>query len=306
MSAAPIYHSVLFFVAAATLWALPEMSWTRSPLLCLALVLTVGMSHGALDYIKGRAVLRTLDIEKIRPFYVVYIAVALGTLLSWYFAPGLLIAGFLLLAAYHFGKEDAEFLEPTPSRLDPLFFMFKGSAVIAAPLYFSFAETNEIVLTLQIDMAPWVSQFGLGLCLIASGLSNVAIGLKSNQSGRGSLLVDFSSVLILNAALPPLLAFSLYFCFLHSVRHSMSLIAEYDETAISGVLLFVRRAWPLTLVVGVVCTAAFYTLLRDFSLDVSANRVIFLGLAALTFPHVILEHLFESRVVESTEIGAIE
>ena len=42
--------------------------------------------------------------------------------------------------------------------------------------------------------------------------------------------MDFFSLFILNFFLTPILAFTLYFCFLHSIRHSIKLIFELDKS----------------------------------------------------------------------------
>ena len=63
---------------------------------------------------------------------------------------------------------------------------------------------------------------------------------------------DFIPIVILNAVLTPLLAFTVYFCFIHSFKHSVSLIYLLDNKNFNnGIKKFLRKALPLTLVTAV-------------------------------------------------------
>ena len=107
------------------------------------------------------------------------------------------------------------------------------------------------------------------------------------------LLIDFFSVLILNYFLNPLVAFTVYFCFLHSVRHSLSLMFELNRNIKKGFILFVKKAIPLTIITALIYLLSLFFLNNYQDLNVSIYRVIFIGLASLTFPHILLEYLVE-------------
>ena len=107
--------------------------------------------------------------------------------------------------------------------------------------------------------------------------------------------MDFLSLLILNFFLTPVLAFTLYFCFLHSIRHSISLIFELNKSFKLGLKKFINRAIPLTAATGVIFLFAIYFLNNLYELDEAIYKVIFIGLASLTFPHILLEYLLEKN-----------
>ena len=107
--------------------------------------------------------------------------------------------------------------------------------------------------------------------------------------------MDFFSVIILNFFLTPILAFTLYFCFLHSIRHSITLIFELDKTFKLGLKKFVGKAIPLTFATGIIFLLAIYFLNNFYKLDEAIYKVIFIGLASLTFPHILLEYLLEKN-----------
>ena len=105
--------------------------------------------------------------------------------------------------------------------------------------------------------------------------------------------MDFLSIIILNYFLNPILAFALYFCLLHSIRHSLSLIQKINKNLNKGFPIFLKKALPLTIVTIIGYFIALYFLNNYNDLNDSIYKVIFIGLASLTFPHILLEYLIE-------------
>tara|TARA_B100000427_G_scaffold286929_1_gene261214 strand:+ start:186 stop:512 length:327 start_codon:yes stop_codon:yes gene_type:complete len=107
--------------------------------------------------------------------------------------------------------------------------------------------------------------------------------------------MDFLSILILNYFLNPILAFTIYFCFLHSIRHSISLIKEININFKKGLPIFIKKTLPLTIITifGYVIALSYLNNFND--LNDSIYKVIFIGLASLTFPHILLEYLIEKN-----------
>ena len=131
--------------------------------------------------------------------------------------------------------------------------------------------------------------------LILSFLSSFYISNKKNADFKSLMIMDFFSLIILNHFLSPVLAFTLYFCFLHSIRHSITLIFELDKSFKSGLKKFISKAIPLTFVTGIIFLLAIYSLNNFYKLDEAIYKVIFIGLASLTFPHILLEYLLEKN-----------
>jgi Brp/Blh family beta-carotene 15,15'-monooxygenase len=91
-------------------------------------------------------------------------------------------------------------------------------------------------------------------------------------------------------------AFTIYFCFLHSIRHSITLAVELDPNNITnGFGLFIKKALPLTILTGVFSFIALYLLSNSYDLDSAILKLIFIGLASLTFPHILLEYFLEKN-----------
>ena len=97
----------------------------------------------------------------------------------------------------------------------------------------------------------------------------------------------------------PLIAFTIYFCFLHSIRHSISLIHEIDSSNFNkGLKIFIKNALPLTILTAILCLIGMYFLKSNYDLNSSILKLIFIGLASLTFPHILLEYLLEKNEKE--------
>ena len=58
---------------------------------------------------------------------------------------------------------------------------------------------------------------------------------------------------------------------------------------------FINKAIPLTFVTGMIFLIAIYFLNSAYKLDEAIYKVIFIGLASLTFPHILLEYLLEKN-----------
>ena len=107
--------------------------------------------------------------------------------------------------------------------------------------------------------------------------------------------MDFSSLIILNFFLTPAASDVYKRQFLHSIRHSITLIFELDRSFKPGLKKFINKAIPLTFVTAIIFLFAIYFLNNFYKLDEAIYKVIFIGLASLTFPHILLEYLLEKN-----------
>ena len=62
-----------------------------------------------------------------------------------------------------------------------------------------------------------------------------------------------------------------------------------------GTQLFIKKALPLTIITAVLFLIAVSFLSNSYELNESILKVIFIGLASLTFPHILLEYLVEKN-----------
>ena len=299
------YHSIIFFLFSCFI-ALVVNQFENiiiSPVVCLFLILSIGISHGALDNQKGKELSRLYNVQKIYFFYLIYSLVGTSIIIFWLFFPTTSLILFLIVASYHFGKEDTEFLINNKNVSNLIIYFSKGALIIIAPLIFHFVETINIFKLLLIENEKFylflnfieennILLFALSISL----LSNIYYFLKDFKIINILIFFDFFSIIILNYFLTPLIAFTAYFCFLHSFRHSISLIIKLNENNLkSGAITFVKKAMPLTVLTAILYVISLYFLSNYYQLNDAILKVIFIGLASLTFPHILLEYLLEKN-----------
>ena len=289
------YHSLIFFNFCIFLSAFDYLRNNSLLLVSLLFILSIGISHGSLDHIKGKKLLKILGFKSSVVFYFGYIFVGLTTIIIWLLFPKLLLFLFLLIAAFHFGKEDSEFLNKRKNF--ELIYFFKGSLIIVAPLLFHKNETLSIFKSLNFDITTsfLINNEILYFFILLSFISNIFLSLNKSFDAKSLLFMDFLSILILNYFLNPVLAFTFYFCFLHSIRHSISLIKEINTNLKKGLPIFIKKALPLTIITIFGYILSLYILNNYYGLNDTIYKVIFIGLASLTFPHILLEYLIEKN-----------
>ena len=298
-------HSFIFFLF-SYIFSLIIFKFNNlniSPLICLLLILTIGVSHGSLDHVKGKKLFNILNIKKISIFYFLYTLMAISVIIIWIIIPSVSLMIFLLVASFHFGKEDTQFLISENSYFNQLLFFLKGLLIILAPMFFHFNETITIFKFLLVDNEIFYSTLEfievnkiLPIGIILSTLSCVYLFLRKFEIKKFVIFLDFFSILILNYYLSPLVAFTIYFCFLHSIRHSITLIYEIDKNDFkNGLKVFSKKVLPLTILTAIFCLIGLYLLNNNYDFNSSILKIIFIGLASLTFPHILLEYFLEKN-----------
>ena len=289
-------HSIVFFNLCILVSPLNKII-DINLIICLFLILIIGISHGSLDNIKGRKLLKIFGFKSEYIFYIIYLTISSLIILLWIIFPNTVLLIFLIVACYHFGKEDTVFFVEKEIFFKEILYFFKGSSVIIAPLFFHREETNEIFRTLNFNIFEnsLFSDAFLVIILFLSFISSFFLSHKKDINFKIILMTDFLSVLIINFFLSPILAFTLYFCFLHSIRHSITLIFELDKSLKNGFRKFIKKAIPLTLITSFAFIVAIYLLNNFYELNEAIYKVIFIGLASLTFPHILLEYLLEKN-----------
>ena len=228
-------------------------------------------------------------------FYLSYLLIGAVIIVIWLIFPKSLLFLFLIIAAFHFGKEDSEFINQKKNF--ELIYFFKGSLIITSPLFFHKEETILIfeILNFNISNNLILSNEILFVLILLSLISGIILALNKSIEAKSLLLMDYLSILILNYFLTPIIAFTIYFCFLHSIRHSISLIRELNKNLTKGLPVFIKKALPLTIltIFGYVVSILILNNYNEFNETI--YRVIFIGLASLTFPHILLEYLIEKN-----------
>ena len=232
----PLRHSIIFFLLSflflGTLkyeinyW---ETGTSFLNILCLFLILSIGISHGALDHLKGYKLLDKYKITNNVIFYLSYLLIGSVFIFLWFVFPSFTLLFFLIVSIYHFGKEDLIYSKK------PNFFKFflLGSPIILAPLSFHFEKTLNIFKILYIENQNFINALYFfeekNIFIILLILFLIFCLYFAGYENMKQFLLEKAGIIILNFTCHPLIAFTIYFCFLHSVRHSFKLANELNE-----------------------------------------------------------------------------
>jgi beta-carotene 15,15'-dioxygenase len=255
----------------------------EAELAVLALLVVFGLPHGALDLLLLRRCGRPVAATRL------YTGVALLVIAAWNVAPATTLAAFLAISWLHFGVSDR--LPTTPGAAIPAGAWLEGLVRGGAPLVLIAAAHPQRMTELFGLLVP-AEQGALLARLLGHGVipwSAAALWLLLSWIGarqwKGAL--ELCTLALLFWWAPPLLAFAIYFAFLHSLRSLGALLQGAGASA-------PRRQWLAAALIPTLFTlaAALFALLWMHTEGLPQGqgllRVIFIGLAALTFPHVLL------------------
>ena len=99
------YHSIIFFLLSVSLTIIIDRFefFNISTVICLLLILSIGISHGALDNQKGKKLTQLYNIKNSYFFYLMYTIIVIGIITFWLLFPTTSLIIFLIIASYHFG-----------------------------------------------------------------------------------------------------------------------------------------------------------------------------------------------------------
>ena len=109
MNTLNLKHSIIFFTFSILMSPIYQKTSYVLIITCLLLILIIGISHGSLDNVKGEKLFKLLGYNSKYLFYLSYIIISLLIIFSWLILPNLILFIFLIVASYHFGKEDTVF-----------------------------------------------------------------------------------------------------------------------------------------------------------------------------------------------------
>jgi len=268
--------SALAWLVLVVSLGLPRLDAQTQLALLAPVILLLGVPHGALDIVFVRQLTGVQSAAGWSLFITAYLAVAASVVALWWFAPGFFLAAFLLTSAFHFsGDPEGE----TPA----LFRMLYGGAVIFCPLALHAAEVSQlfaflageaaakfIVAALQWAAWPWVA--AIAMAAIASAKRNL---VRS---------IEWLSITALLSFAPPLIGFTVFFCCMHSARHVLR-TRDYSDAGTLRQLVRIA-GWPMLATAAGVAIA--WWLSEGKALDMRVAQLLFVGLAALTVPHMMV------------------
>ena len=278
---APVYERLAFpAITALTLvlvWAAPNLLSLNVQLILLAtLVVLIGLPHGALDpWLAQRSELVRNKTQAVW-FNVLYVIVAGFVVLIWAWLPVASLAIFLSISAWHFSGDwhgEVSLWQRWVAGLMLLLMPIGFHTAQVAMLFAQLSGSQAEQLAQALALAPWL------LVTVMMGL----VALASWQR-RWFAALEYFSLLVLAYLVAPLLYFALYFCALHSLRHLAGFFRQARAVERPRLLRITFAYSAMT----VALSGLLWVLWSELPTDTVILRLVFIGLAAVTVPHMML------------------
>ena len=253
-------------------------------ILLVSTVTIIGIPHGYFDFLVAKKLYSNSDYW-LSKFILIYTATSLLYLYIWVISPFFALILFLLMAQYHFAVEESGNLD---FRNIILMFIL-GGVPIFTPIIFQTEDVFSLfAVLLNQEFSNVVFSALYQTMYIVAVLAVIFLYARRLSLLYALLLINF-------IYLPPLLSFILYFCFHHSLRHYLDALIDSNlfEKKISltkYVFLFLVLTITFTLI-----TLFLLSSLAQISLESAIIKYIFITLACLTLPHLLLNSIYEKR-----------
>ena len=276
------------------LWALPVLT----SMLILADLLWIGMDSLAMTVTAAVAIVLagiphgTLDVEIAAAHFgqsnfagkakitTAYIVCALAMILLWALLPEFALISFLIISIVHFSRD-------WRGGVDLFLAMMVGWALVALPALSRPQEVAMIFEMLTGNQNGTTLAALLACASVPAALGSLVFAYWAYTHNDIKSAVEVISCIIAALFLPPLIAFAVFFCGLHSPRHMADALRETGTISSTQKAIIIAAVFALSLGLGILLYASYTTT----SVDAGIIRSAFVLISTLTVPHFILEHL---------------
>tara|TARA_B110000483_G_scaffold221724_1_gene277954 strand:+ start:3144 stop:3965 length:822 start_codon:yes stop_codon:yes gene_type:complete len=258
-----------------------QLSHSTQIVALLIAVAVTGLPHGALDPLVARRAKLWRRGSGLLAFSLLYVFIAGAVFYLWVLFPGTTLAILLALSVWHFSGDWRAALPRSRC-------VAAATAVISAPAFWHYSEVVELFSYLAPAHAQLLAS--IMYCLAPVSLLSLLIVLGRARKKipkvevSTPLLIELGVLMLAATLLSPLVYFLVYFCLLHSPRHLLAVTRGFERIeVISYGVIFTLLSLSLALVT--------FFLLPDTGLDERLAQIVFIGLLALTVPHMLItEH----------------
>jgi Brp/Blh family beta-carotene 15,15'-monooxygenase len=280
----------LFALPAATMlliiidrfWA--GMNSTHANMLAAVAIVLAGIPHGTLDVEIAAAHFGQKGIAGKAMIIASYLGCAAAMVLLWVLIPELALVSFLIISIVHFSRD-------WRGGVDPFLAMMVGWALVALPALASPDDVATIFAALTGNQNGAIIGALLGAASVPAALGSLVFAYWAFSHDDKQSALEVIACIAAALLLPPLIAFAVFFCGLHSPRHMANALRE------TGTLSFVKKAAiiaavsALSLGLGVL----MFLYQGDIPADMGVIRSAFVLISTLTVPHFILEHILSDK-----------
>ena len=286
MRVAELYYQRFFLFATAILvcFALlgKHLGDSTALIVLVVGVVVLGLPHGALDpLVATKAFAATNRRFSLTTFYVGYAGIAMAYGSLWIKFPMVGLVSFLVIAAFHFGSD-------WQARGSAVTRLAYGVTLVTLPAIAHPAELASIYATLGVSEAATIVATSRICAVVALVVASSAAILRDSK--HKSDLWELLTIAIGAVLLKPLIFFTCYFTLLHSPRHLFETAELLGIESLRSVFLKTLPIVGATLLMGI--GASF--LLPAAPTREKLLTLVFVGLASLTVPHMLLEVFVEA------------
>lgn len=245
-------------------------------LIILAIIIFfLGVPHGALDPIFAKKLLPVQTWQSWSYFVLLYSLLGLVMVIFWVFSPLLFMITFLCLSVLHFSRD----LENTAPKIIKLLY---GGAVIVLPTLLHY-DVMVNLFTLILNQNDGLLIVNLLHTIALPYLILIILSITFEAFRNIFQAMELLAVSLLAIVAQPLISFTIFFCGMHSVRH---VLRTQSYSQLSWKKIFLTSLLPM---LGVVFISLLCWIFLPESPDYSRIlQLIFVGLACLTVPHMLL------------------
>ena len=261
---------------------MPDLSIIN--IISFLLIFFIGLPHGSFDGAVAILVGFNKRIQFVQ-FLFYYIVLFFLVILFWLNFSIIALTIFIIMTIIHFGLCDWTNFKINKYKYSVSFTY--GMTIIFGIIFFNENQSFLIFEYLTNDKVYLIQKYFFipYFLTILSITYFIYLSIFEKKLRRGVIEILF--LLIIFYLFDPLLSFAIYFCFFHTYKHLKHLIKNIylnlsnKKFVIYSTLVFTFISWVGGL--GII-----YYLVQNLSLYESILKVIFIGLAALTLPHMLL------------------
>lgn len=272
-----------------------ELSMESQFVISMGLVFTIGIAHGSVDNV---LYLKKSSMRPLR-FYLIYLSFAGTFALLWFVFPLVAITLFLLISAYHFGQSQlTDYFRPAKFSHKVLFFVW-GIALLSALVSLKSAEVSSVLASYE-DLRVFSVALNPSVVFYIHVVSTLLVTfyllyfVLIKQLSFARMCFELFMLVVINfsfAVLPPLLGFTVYFTFLHSLKVLEDEFRFLKTSGRVGIIDFIKQLLPNTLI-SAAATAIIFVAIHFNFLDLSYGFVLLVLISSITFPHVFVMEKF--------------
>lgn len=273
------------------------------PFLVLAMMLLLGLPHGATDHGLFIALQKGEAKTRKSSFYLAYLALIALYGLVWYIFPVTAFSIFLLLSFYHFGQSNWVAINHGSDTVARFHYLLWGAGILLTPILLHAGEAIEIVAAMTgRTLIPTPDQervhWFIAVMAFANAALMIALWWLQRIDSRQLLTELFAYALLLTLFFTNslLLGFSVYFVFWHSLASAKDQL-RFFELRLSPAL---RRQLYTEIAMTVAGAIAFCLIIwlgpgPEAALQPAIIGGVFIFISLLTLPHMLLVEQLYNR-----------